>query len=50
MPDNHGLVFAEWQYDRQEPPDQFIDESEENNEHISEDCRGYERRPIPLQR
>ena len=50
MPNDYGLAFAQGQFDQQEGPDPFINESEENNEHISEDCRSNERCPVPLQR
>jgi len=44
MPNDHGYAYAQGQFDFQEGPDPFIDEefetdeSEEDNEHISEDC------------
>ena len=31
MPNDYGYAFAQEQRDRQEGPDPFIDESEENN-------------------
>lgn len=42
--DDHGYAFAQGQFDRQEGPDPFIDddfeinESEEDDEHLSENC------------